>query len=146
MIAPTCEWLAAPEDMAGVDRQNAGDRLEEGRLAGAIGSDEPEGFARLHAAFGQLGYGIIGGGHKIARFPHPVNGAAANFDLLRRNYVGMTIGAAGAKWTGDNGFGIPGYDPNAILTAEMVDDPAQAIAVMKAMARREAGARKPADR
>ena len=91
------------------------------------------------AAFGQLGYGIISGGHKIARFPHPVNGAAANFDLLRRNYVSMTIGAAGAKWTGDNGFGIPGYDPNAILTAEMVDDPAQAIAVMKAMARREAG-------
>lgn len=91
------------------------------------------------AAFGQLGYGIIGGGHKIARFPHPVNGAAANFDLLRRKYVGMTIAAAGAKWTGDNGFGIPGYDSNAILTAEMVDDPTQAIAVMKAMARREAG-------
>ena len=95
------------------------------------------------AAFGQLGYGIIGGGHKIARFPHPVNGAAANFDLLRRNYVGMTIGAAGAKWTGDNGFGIPGYDPNATLTAEMVDDPTQAIAVMKAMARREAGRESP---
>jgi hypothetical protein len=72
-----------------------------------------------------------------------VNGAAANFDLLRRNYVGLTIGAAGAKWTGDNGFGIPGYDPNAILTAEMVDDPAQAIAVMKAMARREAGRESP---
>ena len=95
------------------------------------------------AAFGQLGYGIIGGGHKIARFPHPVNGAAANFDLLRRNYVGMTIGAVGAKWTGDNGFGIPGYDPNAILTAEMVDDPAQAIAVMKSMALREAGRESP---
>lgn len=68
-----------------------------------------------------------------------MNGAAANFDLLRRKYVGMTIGAAGAKWTGDNGFGIPGYDPNAILTAEMIDDPAQAIAVMKAIAGREAG-------
>jgi hypothetical protein len=95
------------------------------------------------AAFGQLGYGIIGGGNKIARFPHPVNGAAANFDLLRRKYVGMAIGAAGAKWTGDNGFGIPGYDPNAILTAEMLDDPVQAIAVMKAMARREAGRESP---
>jgi hypothetical protein len=33
------------------------------------------------ARFGQTGYGIIGGGHKIARFPSPVNGAAANFDL-----------------------------------------------------------------
>ena len=28
------------------------------------------------ARFGQTGYGIIGGGHKIARFPSPVNGAA----------------------------------------------------------------------
>ena len=93
--------------------------------------------------FGQLGYGIIGGGHKIARFPHPVNGAAANFDLLRRNYVGMTIGAAGAKWTGDNGFGIPGYDPNVILTTQMLDDPAQAIAIMKAIAKREAGRESP---
>ena len=25
------------------------------------------------AKFGQIGYGIIGGGHKIARFPSPVN-------------------------------------------------------------------------
>jgi hypothetical protein len=40
------------------------------------------------ARFGQTGYGIIGGGHKIARFPSPVNGAAANFDLLYRNYTG----------------------------------------------------------
>lgn len=91
------------------------------------------------AAFGQLGYGVIGGGHKIALFPHPVNGAASNFDLLSRNYVGMQIGAAGAKWTGDNGFGIPGYDNNAVLTAEMVNDPAKAIPVLKAMAKREAG-------
>jgi len=40
------------------------------------------------AAFGQTGYGIIGGGHKIARFPSPVNGAAANFDLLCRHENG----------------------------------------------------------
>src|SRR5690242_1716174 len=43
------------------------------------------------ARFGQTGYGIIGGGHKIARFPSPVNGAASNFDLLSRNYVGKQI-------------------------------------------------------
>lgn len=95
------------------------------------------------AAFGQVGYGIIGGGHKIAAFPHPINGAASNFDLLARNYVGMQIGAAGAKWTGDNGFGIPGYDSNATLTADMVNDPAQAIPILKAMAGREAGKTSP---
>src|SRR5437016_1643528 len=91
------------------------------------------------ARFGQTGYGIIGGGHKIARFPSPVNGAASNFDLLSRSYVGMRIGEAGTKWTGANGFGVPGYDPNAILIKEMVDDSVQAIALLKAIAGRESG-------
>src|ERR1043165_453828 len=89
--------------------------------------------------FGQIGYGIIGGGHKIACFPSPVNGAAANFDLLNRNYTGMTIGAAGTKWTGAHGFGVPGYDPSSILTKQMLDDPTQAIALLKAIAGRESG-------
>jgi peptidoglycan hydrolase-like protein with peptidoglycan-binding domain len=91
------------------------------------------------ARFGQTGYGIIGGGHKIARFPSPVNGAAANFDLLSRNYTNMTIGAAGTKWTGAYGFGVPGYDPNMILTKAMLDDESQAIALLKAIAGRESG-------
>jgi peptidoglycan hydrolase-like protein with peptidoglycan-binding domain len=91
------------------------------------------------ARFGQTGYGIIGGGHKIARFPSPVNGAASNFDLLSRSYVGMRIGEAGTKWTGAHGFGVPGYDPNAILTKEIVDDPVRAIALLKAIAGRESG-------
>src|SRR5262245_23636379 len=68
------------------------------------------------ARFGQTGFGIIGGGHKIARFSSPVNGAASNFDLLNRKYTGITIGAAGTKWTGAYGFGVPGYDPNSMLT------------------------------
>lgn len=91
------------------------------------------------AAFGQLGYGVIGGGHKIARFPHSVNGAAANLDLLRRRYVGMTIGEAGKKWTGANSFGVPGYPDAAMLTAETIDDPSLAIPFMQAIAKREAG-------
>ncbi|MDM9628512.1 peptidoglycan-binding domain-containing protein [Rhizobium sp. S152] len=91
------------------------------------------------ARFGQLGYGKIGGGHKISRFPSPVNGAAANFDLLSRNYVGMSIGSAGKKWTGANGFGVPGYDPDRILTAGVLEDPKQAIDFLKAIAGRESG-------
>lgn len=91
------------------------------------------------ARFGQTGYGIIGGGHKIARFPSPVNGAASNFDLLARSYVGMTIGEAGKKWTGAHGFGVPGYDPNRTLTKEMIDDAPAAIAFLKAIAHRESG-------
>jgi len=91
------------------------------------------------ARFGQTGYGIIGGGNKIARFPSPVNGAASNFDLLYRRYTGMTIGAAGTKWTGANGFGVPGYDPNGMLTKAMLDDESQAIPFLKAIASRESG-------
>jgi peptidoglycan hydrolase-like protein with peptidoglycan-binding domain len=91
------------------------------------------------ARFGQTGYGIIGGGHKIARFPSPVNGAAANFDLLSRNYVGMSMGAAGKKWTGSYGFGIPGYPDDRVLTKEMLDDAKLAIAILKAIAGRESG-------
>lgn len=91
------------------------------------------------ARFGQIGYGVIGGGHKIALFPHAINGAASNFDLLRRGYVGMQFGAAGKKWTGSNRFGIPGYSDETMLTADMVDDPAVAVPIMKAIARREAG-------
>jgi peptidoglycan hydrolase-like protein with peptidoglycan-binding domain len=91
------------------------------------------------ARFGQTGYGIIGGGHKIARFPSPVNGAAANFDLLSSSYVGMKIGRAGEKWTGSYGFGVPAYDSNETLTREMVDNPVKAIALLKAIASRESG-------
>lgn len=93
------------------------------------------------AKFGQTGYGVLGDGHLIAAFPSPVNGAAANFDLLSRKYAGqgMTIGAVGKKWTGDNGFGVPGYDPNKILDSQTISDEPQAIAFLKAIAGREAG-------
>lgn len=92
------------------------------------------------ARFGQLGFGKIDHDrYKIALFPHPVNGAAANFDLLNRNYTGMSIGDAGTKWTGANGFGVPGYDPSRILTKQMLDDRDQAVALLKAIATRESG-------
>ncbi|MDQ0322073.1 hypothetical protein QO002_004279 [Pararhizobium capsulatum DSM 1112] len=95
--------------------------------------------SREAAQFGQLGYGIIGGGHKIATFPSPVNGAASNFDLLFRRYTGMSIGAAGTKWTGANGFGVPGYDSNLLIGKGMIEQPDQAIALLKAIAGRESG-------
>jgi hypothetical protein len=61
MIAPMRERLAAPENIASVNRQNAGDRFEQGRLAGAIGPDEPKRFARLQgkAYFGESDLMIV---------------------------------------------------------------------------------------
>jgi Putative peptidoglycan binding domain len=92
------------------------------------------------AKFGQLGFGTIDHGQfKIALFPNPVNGAAANFDLLNRKYTGMSIGDAGTIWTGSHGFGIPGHDPSIILTQDMLNDQATAIDLLKAIAGRESG-------
>ena len=70
------------------------------------------------ARFGQVGYGLLHDGNKIAHFPSPVNGAASNFDLLNHKYVGMQIGAAGKMWTGSHGFGVPGYPSDQTLTRE----------------------------
>ena len=131
--APTPEPEPPPADTGGIGRstdegtaQKFSDVPTNGQPASIRYNNPGAQYPSTRAAaFGQLGYGIIGGGHKIAHFPHPVNGAAANFDLMYRNYTGMTIGAAGDKWTGGNGFGVPGYDPNAILTTGMMDDPAQ---------------------
>ena len=96
--------------------------------------------SREAAKFGQLGFGTIDHGQfKIALFPNPVNGAASNFDLLNRNYTGMSIGDAGTRWTGAHGFGIPGHDPSIILTQDMINDPATAIDLLKAIAGRESG-------
>lgn len=39
--------------------------------------------------FGADGYATIGGGNQIAIFSDPVNGGAAQFDLLSRNYTGL---------------------------------------------------------
>lgn len=83
------------------------------------------------ARFGQVGYGIIGNGrYKITRFPSPANGAAANFNLLYRSYTGMTIGVAGQKWTGALDFDIPGYPSDQILSRDMLEDAASAIALL----------------
>jgi hypothetical protein len=99
--------------------------------------------ANAAKAFGMDGHGVIGGGHRIAHFSDPIGGAASNISLLNKFYVGMTIGAAGSKWTGGNGFGVPGYDSNKVLTHEMLNNPAFMIPFMKAIARREAGRQSP---
>jgi hypothetical protein len=84
---------------------------------------------------------LMGGKYKIALFPTPVHGAAANMELLRRSYVGMTVRDAMKKWSG--GFrDIPGpggnYDPNMVITKEMTQDPSFMVPFMKAIASGEA--------
>jgi hypothetical protein len=93
--------------------------------------------------FGMDSYGHLADGNLIAHFPTPEQGAAANMDLFKRSYVGMTVGAAGQKWTGSNSFGVPGYNSNMVVTQEMMSDPNFTIPFMKAMAGREAGRKSP---
>ena len=97
----------------------------------------------LAAKFGMIGYGVLtskDGTHKIGRFPHVVNGAAANFATLDTDeYIGLSFGSAGKRWTGSYGFGIPGYPDSRILTREITRNPDLAIPIMKAIAQRELG-------
>ena len=52
--------------------------------------------------YGMNGVDIIGGGHKIANFPDAVSGAAANIDLMHRDYAGMPLSETIRKWSGNN--------------------------------------------
>jgi hypothetical protein len=97
--------------------------------------------------FGSTGTEIIGGGHKIAVFDDPVNGAAAQFDLLNRGYANMTLGQAIQKWSGGNSSGAyakaisdgTGLSLDTRLTPELLRDPNVAIPLAKTSAKWETG-------
>lgn len=93
------------------------------------------------------------GVHKIATFPTPVHGAAAQFDLLHNSYCGMPLEKAITKWCGayyvstylkvlETNGGIKRTDT---LTKEHIKDPAIAIPLARAMALQEAGRDYPMD-
>lgn len=103
--------------------------------------------------FGSTAMHVIGGGHKIAEFPDAQSGAAAQFDLLDRNYAGMPVSQAITKWSGGNSS--PSYiasvskdlglDQNAVLTHDMLRNPKVAVPFARSMARVEAGRDYPLD-
>ena len=71
--------------------------------------------------YGLLGYGIIGGNHKIGRFPTPVHGAAANIDLFKAGYSGMTVYDAVRKWRGSAGRGEKTVLPKGYKKDQKID-------------------------
>ena len=118
---------------------------ENRRVAAAIRNRNPGAMYPGAAAqkFGTIGtQSLLGGKHKIAQFPTAVHGAAANFEnLATAGYVGKTIRSAMTRWSG--GYrSMPGpagqYDPNTVITREMVNDPNFAIPFMQAIASGEA--------
>lgn len=100
-------------------------------------------------AFGAIGYDTLNDGqrNKIARFPDAESGAAAQFDLLKRGYSGMTLSDAIRKWSGGNHWSsyanhianATGLKPDSVLNADFLADPTKAIPLAKAMAQWEAG-------
>jgi hypothetical protein len=92
--------------------------------------------------FGATGSQVISGNNRIASFPSPVNGAAANFDnLANRGYVGMTIGQAMHRWSGGGRFDPgpnSGFNRNTVITKAMTQDPNFMIPFMKGVSTGEA--------
>lgn len=101
---------------------------------------------KVASAFGSSGAEIIGGGHKIAKFDDPVQGAAAQFALLAQNYSGLPLGAAITKWSGGNSSGAyisqvareTGLDPGTPITPQLLSSPL-GLALVKSMSKHEAG-------
>jgi hypothetical protein len=89
--------------------------------------------------YGLIGYGVLkdGENNKIGRFPTPVHGAAANFDLFASQYSGMKLADAMTKWRGRKSPVPQGYNPNAVVDADFLNDPNQAIDFFKKMALHE---------
>lgn len=87
-----------------------------------------------------------GQGNTIGVFPTKVQGAAAQFDLWRIGYVGMSLSAAIRKWSGGNSSSAymnflndkTGIRSTDTVTATLLAGP-KGLALMKAQAQWEAG-------
>jgi hypothetical protein len=102
----------------------------------------------LASKYGATGSSTIGGGHKIATFNTPEDGAAAQFAQLNRpQYLNKPLREAIRTWSGNNSVDTylqviqreAGLSPDTVLTADLLADPAVAIPLAKAMARHETG-------
>ena len=99
--------------------------------------------------FGIQGYGIIGGGHKIGKYPSTVHGLASNMDLFSRSkhYQGKTLAQATRTWRGGATGPVPRFKledgteigPNTVITPELTSNPEFMRKVFTAYARHEAG-------
>lgn len=96
--------------------------------------------------FGGVEHQNLKDGNKIAVFPTPVHGAAAQFALLDRKYAGMPLSDAITKWSGGNysaGYAkrvseATGIGLNDKITPEMLRG-VQGQQLVRAMANHEAG-------
>lgn len=89
-------------------------------------------------AYALEGYGIIGGGHKIGKYPTVVHGGASNMDLLANSYKGLTVRQAVNKWRGRGGTPIPeGYEEGQVINDDFVSNKDTMVDFFKKMADHE---------
>lgn len=96
--------------------------------------------------FGATAGQNLADGNKIASFPDPESGAAAQFDLLNRKYTNMKLADALARWSGNNNAGAytsfaaerAGVTPDTVITPEFLASP-QGVKLAQAMSRWESG-------
>ena len=87
-----------------------------------------------------------GQGNNIAVFPNALNGFAAQFDLLNKNYTGKSLRQAINTWSGGNNVNEylshiqreTGLNPETFLSRELIAGE-DGIKLVKAMAKHEAG-------
>jgi hypothetical protein len=91
--------------------------------------------------YGMEGYGIIEGGHPIAKYPTLAHGIAANIAHLKSMpIVGKTVGQARNYWVYGNFRGsknLSGMDSNQVITQELLNDPNWLAQWMNATAKDE---------
>ena len=89
----------------------------------------------------------LGQGNNIAYFPTKFQGACAQMDLWRTNYVNMTFAAADKKWSGGNSdtayvrflcSKVPGLTPETVITINFLRSDSGWM-LMKYQAQWEAG-------
>jgi hypothetical protein len=95
---------------------------------------------KISQAYGSTGHEYLRDGNKIATFPTPIHGAAANMALLADKYGGMTVGAIQSRWSGEHRSSLPGYPNDMKVTPAMLNDRRFMITFMKNMAEAEAKA------
>jgi len=91
--------------------------------------------------YGLEGYGVIGGGHPIGKYPSLANGIAANIAHLKSMpIVGKKVSEARYYWINGNMGGtqpLIGMDNNQVITPELLNDPNWLAQWMKATAAAE---------
>lgn len=143
-------WNGPPDDLTGLDGKSQGisPPMPNGRQPASIRNNNPgaQWPGPTSAQFGATGAQNLADGNKIATFPTPVHGAAAQFALLNKNYVGIPLAQAITKWSGGNSSPAyvasiakdTGLTPGTIITPDLLQSD-KGVQLAKAMAKVETG-------